>query len=270
MPTIHSHIILTVKNKFIIRGEFIYVICTIVFITFFTVSVSAEDNYDSVNIDPEELSLMKDSSDDTVVKLYGGMFMPDFAEKKNIEEIINDDTSIDYMVISKNGNITYKNYRNGKINIINPANGISDWSEFYKYAISPEKVFGYATEIYNVYCLDGESSHDGVYIYYFTDKGEYVLYKEYLSADEEYLIPIADFYNISKVIHEERLKFKFSEGGGRPIDELLDMKSYVFRDNTYLYFVIPILIISIVIGSVIGIIIYKKKKASSVNKTVNN
>ena len=244
-------------------------LCTIV-LTLFTILVSAEDNYDSVNIDSEELSLMKDSSDDTVVKLYGGMFMPDFAEKKKIEDIINDDTSIDYMVISKDGNITYKNYRNGKINIINPANGISDWSEFYKYAISPEKVFGYSTEIYNIYCLDGEPSHDGVYIYYFTDKGEYVLYKEYLSADKEYLIPIADFYDISKAVHEERLKFKFSEGGGLPIDELLDMKPYIFRDNTYIYFVMPILIIAIVIGGVIGIIVYKKKNASSVNKNVNN
>lgn len=134
--------------------------------------------------------------------------------------------------------------------------GISDWSDFYKYAVSQNKVFGSFVKVNAVYCLDGEPSHDGVYIYYDTDDGQYVLYKSHLSAEKTYLFPISDFYEFSEEVNNERrAKKDLIIGFPSSIEELCDVEDYVLKPKIDFYFMTIAIIVAFVLGAVGGSVV---------------
>ena len=160
--------------------------------------------------------------------------------------------------------------RNGNLEHVTIS--VSDWSEFYKYAVYPERVFGAFTEVYNVYCLNGNASHDGVYIYYVTDKGDYVLYKEFLSSSEQFLFPVEDFYVYAKDVWELRFSPDGVDGGGMPelSEDILNYRdnykfvsrdNYKFTDYTIIYYIV---IAVVLVGGVsAGIVILKKRRGKN-------
>ena len=182
---------------------------------------------DSLRISEDEITAVKDNNNQTILKLYAGSFMHCFAEGKGIAEIVSDRTA-SYMLISPNGEIIYKNFRNGQVQKLNPSTGISDWSNFYQFALEPNTVFDPSVDVQNIYCLNGEPNHDGVYIYYETSSGDYILYKEYLSASVTYLFPLDDFYKLAEIVSAERKNNAYKLGGTTPIEELFDLSPYLF------------------------------------------
>lgn len=150
--------------------------------------------------------------------------------------------------------------------------GISDWSDFYKYAVSQNKVFGSFVKVNAVYCLDGEPSHDGVYIYYDTDDGQYVLYKSHLSAEKTYLFPISDFYEFSEEVNNERrAKKDLIIGFPSSIEELCDVEDYVLKPKIDFYFMTIAIIVAFVLGAVGGECCYyvDAKQGSPCNSRVD-
>lgn len=171
----------------------VFILCA----TIFTIPTSAEtyDLYDSVHLNSEEESPLKTNSDDIVVKLYGGLFMSAFARQEDITTMI-EKSSVSYLIDTSDGGILYKRYSDGEPETL--SFGIFSWDGFYTYAISPDLVFDSSVKINVTYCLNGAPNHDGFYIYYDTDHGTYILFKEYENSKETYLFPLSNFYEFAK------------------------------------------------------------------------
>jgi hypothetical protein len=192
------------------------------------------------------------------------MFMYAFAEKQTIEEIVSGNCVLSQnIMVMTDSVIKYKVERNERIVTLRQT---TDWSKLYKYAVKPSRILSNISpklEVKNVYCLDGEPSHDGVYIYYSTDKGDYIYYKEYLIAEKEYLFPLNDFYEFASIVQEERNLNKDRDGGGRSIDELYDLGKYEIKTGLSLWITLPIAIL-IIIGTCFTLIKRLKHKKTSV------
>lgn len=209
---------------------------------------------DSLYIETDEISRLNVNEKDTIIKLFCGSFMKSFSLKNNIADIVSDDNVL-YMVIKDSKEIKYYKDRDGEFNRI-IYGFIPDWSEFYEYAFSPNTVFDSDVNVEQVYCLSGEASHDGVYIYYVTNKGEYVLFKEYLAADEMYLFPIEDFYLFSAAVYENRVLFKDADGGGAALHELFELDAYLVEPKTNLNWFTGVIVTIFVIVAIIGTICF--------------
>lgn len=201
-------------------------------LTFFILPVSA-DYYDSRHLTSEEKTQLAIpytggdyvvTPDDTVIKLYIGTYIPYFDMQKDIISIIEKGTSrIKYMVISDS--VEYPYYKSiyegtGQTTMIPE---YYRWEGFYTYTVSPNLVFDSSVKVNKIYCLDGfqDVPFDGGYIYYDTDHGEYVLFKEYAYAETTYLFPLLDFYEFSKLRY------------GKDVYKILDMEKYLFNDTPH-------------------------------------
>lgn len=204
---------------------FIWTILIGFMLIFGCVPVRAEECYDSVNIPPKEKQLVQDSPSDTVTKLYTGMFMGAFSEKQDIQAMTSEavkkkDAVEEYLVQSDDGGTELRQIIEDEwVFTIGPSVGEAGWGTFVTYARSPDKVFDFPVTVSNVYCLNGVRNHNGAYIYYVTDKGDYVLYKEWLDDDKEYLLPVEKFYDFAKIIYEERRKSN-GDGGQMSVEDV--------------------------------------------------
>lgn len=204
--------------KPILCSLLVFILCTTIFI----VPTSAEtyDPYDSVHLNLEEESPLKTNSDDIVVKLYGGLFMSAFARHEDVTLMI-EKSSISYLIDTSDGGTLYKRYSDGEPETL--SFGIFSWDGFYTYAISPDLVFDSSVKINATYCLNGAPNHDGFYIYYDTDHGTYILFKEYETSKEMYLFPILDFYEFAKA----------KKGIDSVNIEASEMENYLFNDTPH-------------------------------------
>lgn len=209
----------------------------------------AADSTDSLHLSSEEESLLDTSSNELVVKLFSGSFMGDFADREDITSIAAK-SRIVYLIANNYGGVVYKKNYNGEMVKIDPSSLVYDWSEFYTYAVYPNSVFDSTVKINEIYCLNGASSHDGVYIYYDTDHGKYVLFKEFLSDDETYLFPISDFYDFAEKVYNNRILHKDYDGVSIPDDLLLEVEDYLLKPKSNFNWIAPVLIVIFVLVSV--------------------
>lgn len=250
---------------------------------------TAAASTDSLHLNSDEQSQLSDiSPDDTIVKLFCGAFMHDFAEQNDIKSITarsEERTRIMYLIKKSYGGIEYRHNYHGEI--IPVIFGLPDWSTFYEYAVSPNKVFDPSVQVNEVYCLEGSLSIDGAYIYYSTDKGDYVLFKEFLNYNESYLFPISDFYEFASVVYSDRLLHKDEDGGGTEIDKLFDVENYLFKPKSVelsspepdspkpdspepeksIDWITIVIIISVILIAVIGILFFVHRKKSKKTAT---
>ena len=241
----------------------------LVFATFLLpVFASAED---SIRI-PAEMKLLLDEkvgSYDYALKLYGGSFMKQFASGDSIASII-DKTEPGfekYIVTSRRG-IEYYKICDGVLEKLDRSTGLPDWSDYYKYAISPEKVLNPSVKVTAVYCLDGEPSRDGVYIYYQTDDRDYVLYKAYLKSEDMYLFPADVFASFAQDVQNNRELHKDEDGAARSLEEIFSqeqLKTYkVIPNGSRTALVVSIIATAAVIaaGTVLAFTVRAKKQSS--------
>ena len=234
-------------------------------------TVFALQNEDSVNISEQMRLALQDHPDDIIIKWYGCAFMHYFAEGKPVSEMLNDktlngDESAIYMIFSsETDQVIYKRYtQNGVYRIDRNFVRCAEWDRLYPYIEDPSKVLGKSITVTNIYCLNGEDSLDGVYIYYVTDQGDYVLYKEYLLADDMYLFPAEDFYAFAKVVYEERISSSRGPngeplyGGGKSIKEIYNMKPYKVADHSRIVWIAVILVIS----SIVAVVFIRKYRVT--------
>ena len=128
-----------------------------------------------------------------------------------------------YMVVTSSGDMYSKIIRDGSGITIGSDKGAIEWSGFYTYTQSPELVFDFSVKINKIYCLHGFEDNDNAYIYYETDHGEYILFKEYPKAKDTYLFPLDDFYEFAKLY----------DIYGDDTYKKLDMESYLISDTPH-------------------------------------
>lgn len=210
---------------------------------------------------------IQSQNEDYVITVYQGIFMSEFARGDSIEEIISDENNL------PNGYLVKKRTEQNKeeFALYELKNGQTQSRSFYKkgyeafynYSIEPEKIVKDKGNIKEVYCLNGESSHDGIYIYYVTDNGDYIYYKEYAKADKEYLIPEKEFRTMAKTISDKRKEMNENLAVGGPImlEDIYDVSVYEIKtDNMFKTFLIPMTVfLSVVL--IVAIMFLIKRKA---------
>lgn len=241
------------------------IILAILISTFVSLDVFAADSEDSLKISNDITDAITNSADDVVIRLYNNRYIKRFAERQTISEQIEAVCKYNmevFMVIEPSGSITYKKrWQDGFSNIT--ARPYSDWSEFYIYAKYPNLIFDSTVEVTNVYCLDGTPSHEHVYIYYATNEGDYVLFKESLNDEKMYLLPLNDFYDFADAVWSEQKKYlDYEGGGGETIHELYDLEPYEFtpKDNSRTYMLIVAITAIVLLCGVTIYVLGKKRK----------
>ncbi len=241
--------------------KYLLIFLTVILIFGVPISIGATEKTDSVNIRSADMALLESASSDNVIKLYNGSYMRKFARRDSIEQMIVDSDEV-YMVVPAFGSVEYKRISDGKANAVLYGAGLPDRNGFFRWALQPGTVLGASVKVKNVYCLNGEPSHNGVYIYYETDKGDYVLYKEYLSASEQYLFELEEFYKFAEVVQATKEKFKDSDGGMPAIGEIYNVKPFkIVLIPIWLRWVAAVVILGAVAVVVpITVKAYRKKK----------
>lgn len=211
------------------------------------------------------------------IQIYNGTFMHLFAERKSIEEIITDESMLEpyYAVKGVFSSPEYYYIKDGasqKISI-NPLAIDST----LRYVTSPDSVLNHISPfltVQNVYYLNGDASHDGIYIYYKTSKGDYIYYKDYAEAEESYLFPLEDFYSLAETMTEKLQQekqerehldsiHKYLFGGPTLLSDVVDISSYRVTPQNPVFLYIGIVVVILAVGTVLFVFIRKKRSRTA-------
>lgn len=98
--------------------------------------------------------------------------------------------------------------------------------------------------IENIVCLSEEASYGALLIYYVTDIGDYILFKENAESEDTYLFPIADFRSFAAEYYEWLLSqpvadesgnaLKGLDGNSSNIESIFNISKYSTNKATYL------------------------------------
>ena len=166
---------------------------------------------DSRNVTEEELTLLNDPgvSENFPLKFYGSAVIVAYDLAKNRE--IQDMAAGAYDVIYIRTDLSLKKITDGKAVNCEVWNGTSEAIDFFMQNVNrgseilrSRSVFARVQE---VYCFESIYHNTPIYIYYVTDKGDYLLFKFYSAAEETYLVPVEEF-------REEMRAYFSSHGGG--------------------------------------------------------
>lgn len=210
---------------------------------------------DSFNIDPDYLDLAQSSPNDEVIKVLCGNRLYKFALDAEIKEVWEnsdkDAFAVDYYIVASEQNqLSIKSFLKDSEDRIDIYDGFEFFcDDIFIYAFYPERVFNNKTEVINTYCFV-EAAPNGwngyaYYIYFVTNKGDFVLYK--VGHDGEvYLLPLRKFVKMVDALAEEhKLHERLEEEGEEilfgatsfferliPFDNLFDMTSYKFTEKS--------------------------------------
>lgn len=168
------------------------------------ISVFAEQTetvYDSVRLSETEISQYKKSSDGQLIKLYNVESPEDyFVAKEDLGKWFAENNQLSLFYVTIDSNQTIYEYVGPKVGTIPHNSG--NWESLYRYAVYPEEVFGTDSDIVvkNVYCFNSEFSGDyvlsynrGVFIYYVTNLGDFILHKPDSKQGKTYILPLEAF-----------------------------------------------------------------------------
>ncbi len=169
---------------------------------------------DSLRIGRDTLELLVSGDEDIVMRLYCGNFMDGFAEGESIaaltgEEYVSEQV---YMTRPKRGHEVYRTIKDGEVHALD--GGEPDGRSVYEIVSSPERILPGGARVENVWCLYGG---DGIYIYFVTNRGDYVYYKSSIEAEEEYVLPAEKFTEFAR---------SFTSGAE------FDLSPYMIEKNT--------------------------------------
>ncbi len=197
---------------------------------------------DSVNISEELIAQVRNSDTDSVIRLYNGFYMSGFAQRATLADLLSDNYVLgeEYVIVSKNhpqNDVSIKAIRDGNAERISLSESAREAYFFQFNAVTnADKIFSNSqitqntgeTEVHEIYCLNGSSSHNGIYIYFVTDKGDYIFFKTHYSSSKEYLLPLNDFYQLAGVVYAKIIEDRWSTESvaSMEIEELYDLSSY--------------------------------------------
>ena len=240
---------------------------------FIVFGASADDiKTDSLTFSDSVYERIDNANHSNTIQIYNGTFMHLFAERKSIEEIVTDESLLDpyYAVKGIFSSPEYYYVKDGtsqKISVNSPA-----IDSTLRYVTSPNSVLNHISPflaVQNVYYLNGDASHDGIYIYYKTSKGDYIYYKDYAEAEESYLFPLEDFYCMAETMEEkvQREKqekehldsiHKYLFGGPTLLSDIVDISSYRITPRNSVALYVGIAVIVLAVGAVAFVLIRRK------------
>ena len=214
---------------------------TICLFILFSFSIFANEGIeDSLSFSDSVYQTIENSNKDNTIKIFNGTFMHLFGQRKGIEEIISDENLLEpyYAVKGRFSSAEYYYIREGascKISIHPP-----ELDSTLSYVLNPSLILNKVSPFLSaqhIYYLNGDASHDGIYIYYQTEKGDYVYYQEFASDAEGYLFPVDDFYAIAEEVEttfqaekQEREHLdsiqKYLFGGPTLLSDIVDISEY--------------------------------------------
>lgn len=210
-------------------------------------------NYDSVNIAREELKGIKRLRHESVIKLGVEQYDRFFAEESPIELILEYSSyktpTTFYLFRSYSGKFSCRvkifSYSKQKDDILDIIISDEIFNFYYKYALSPELIFGSDVEVDAIFCFAGYELGEHVdssgvlqssffpipselNIYFVTNKGDYV-FSRFRSA--EYLIPASEYKQFAIRSYDDRENALYFDGGPRQILSYADdLTRYAFEE----------------------------------------
>lgn len=152
-----------------------------------SLGVFSREEFDSFNVDDKEADLYKFKYDDSAIKMFSGIFCYEFAEGKDIYDIVNSSGDKTAYLITSDNKIEIRYLENGTA-ITAPISCLARacLSQICVLAKSHGEYFESDVEVINTYIF-----HEmwGFSIYLITNKGNYVMYKDSIVSEEIYLIP---------------------------------------------------------------------------------
>ena len=181
---------------------------------------------DSVKISDDERTLIESylGKDKVILKLYSGAYLLGFAESVSIEALASTEYTLEAHFfctddMNSGQDPALLKVKNGEVFRIS-SHDVVDFTVFYRCVFFYDQLFSSLLPtaidpndltISEIYCLNGSFNYEGVYVYYVTDRGDYVYYKEYIQAEDEYLMPVNEFYDFASRKHAERLQMQEEE-----------------------------------------------------------
>ena len=254
------------------------------FIILFAISFSfvacsgGKDVYDSVNISEQELDLLKSEENDKTVKVFDlKNIYTELSEEKQLSEALQKDS---FYLVLQDSEYAYIQHvsENGPV-ISDPGTRAEYLYNFFTLALYPEKVFDSSVKVKEVYCFassyysgSGPYGND-YYIYYKTNKGDFVVFNEYSDrkCENVYVLPINDFRALSKQLLDY-VQANPTLMGGVTLKTVADLKPYevATEEKTEFQWWIPLSIaggavIGACAGSLITVAVFKKKESQQVS-----
>ena len=207
-----------------------------------SVPALAEEKMESLYADEEIAAQIKETDDSIVIIIYhDGDYLWNFAYRKKVDDISSEE-EIFYLVITPKEEYCaeedcyksilskdYFQYKDGELKHWGiPAHDFF-YSGFYEYAVSPDRVFDEGIEVYDAYCLSGSRYTDGIYIYYETSEGDYLLCKKQDNDEQMFLLTLEEFYDVADAYWAEVQAHKGEFVGGAGFGDVLDLTPYEFN-----------------------------------------
>lgn len=232
------------------------------------------DVMDYLDIPEEVMTALKRKDDTQFIKTYGSCGL-EYLHKTTIQEIIEKHDYKEYYIsLDQLGHpkdlYIYYIRDDGHGSTFNQKM-ISETKSFLIKCLDFDNIessISGGAKVTNCYICDDTVNHGGMYCYYETTKGDYILFREMRETTEPlYLVPEEKFREISKQ-YEEIMKEHANEiWGADGIAEHIDLSKYKY--NPYQNLIIILSVVGVVaVAAVVGLVIWrKKKKAQKVQKT---
>lgn len=231
----------------------------------------ASKEYDSLTFNEHDLEILKDIDAVTPIKVYNSSLTAHFhldgkeCVVNGLIEKLEDGIYYRYLNKPSGSDCQWYYVDSGKLNAYN-TKMYETGNFFYKYALNPSQVFGTFAEVYNVYCFDSTSTTGDAAIYYITDKGDYVLYKQNFVSEwddaDAYLFPTEDFRAFSNAVinHHSTKDGELDKYGIVPSEDIYDMSPYLLRDSYFKSLIAESAAAILAVGAVVTVLAVKRRR----------
>ncbi len=245
----------------------VMICCIALFITSIVIESSANSSDINAFMYPDSLDELISAEPDIqhILHYYNGTFVYWIGQGKTLEELISLDSkecAIESLLAYYCDNPKYEGgvtvrYEDGQYEAI----GNSKGNIFFASEIEENKLLKSQIKqefrIANIVCLSEEASYGAILIYYVTDIGDYVLFKETAESDDVYLFPLAAFRSFAaeyyewlfskQTVDENGNTKKATEDGPSDIKSVFGIDRYLIANKTNAYRNFPVVILSIII-----------------------
>ena len=227
------------------------------------------DLADSLHVAEEIAAPLRANEEEVVIRVYDGVFMKGFSEKKTISELVKEPYTrrVTYLVLENAAleQMTYKAIHEDVLTEVDDLYGEGKVISTIvtKPGLALSSIRG-TLNVEEVYCLNGEAANNGIYIYFVTDHGDYVYYKEYATTEHEYLFTVEKFYEIAPIIQEQLERDRNNPGGVVSIENIEGIEEYRIQSGKTVpktIWVLPLLFSAVVLAASLVVYVVRKRKA---------
>ena len=228
------------------------------------------DEIDCRSISKEERDAIGAADSDILIRIYNGSFLHGFAICDSIDDLTSSKYVLEEILLSYRQD-DYSSVACYRINnsVANKVNGLESASLIFAQYTSESTVDKLEKKtkatIRSIICLCGETSRDGIYIYYKTDNGDFVLFKEYASSDKVYFFPVSEFITFTKDFLEKKTTVLYDQNGevrkgtSVRLEDVVNVKKYELSlNNSVEWFIIITIVLSGLAVVFVSIIVIRK------------